>query len=110
MHTYTITGAALKDEEGNDFLVVSLPTEYIQTEAERLAWQNHLGRQFQFQVVIAFWKTNEDWILRGDGRLLRLLEARDIDALPWQRVLVESSEPPPISYDPPPPEPNETQS
>jgi hypothetical protein len=98
---YTISGAALKDSEGNDFMVASLPTEYIPDDAARRAWQDHFRRQFDFPVVIAFLEQPGEWTLRGQARLLRLLKERSIDALPWQRILVDSKESPPISYEPP---------
>ncbi len=88
MQPYTISGATFKDEHGNDFMIASLPPEYVCSDAERRAWQDHFARQFEFPLVVAFWQSKADWIFRGQPRLLRLLEGRDIDKLPWQRILV----------------------
>jgi hypothetical protein len=101
MTTFTFTGAALKDERGDDFIVISLPPKYIPTDKERQQWQEYFRRSFEFPVVIVYWEGKRDWILVGPARLVRLLGGQDLNKLPWQRVLVESELRPPISYDPP---------
>ena len=90
----------MKDERGDDFLVVSLPVQYIKTPVEREAWQEYWRREFSFPVVIAFGDDDDpEWTLEGQARLVAILKDRkNIDDLPWQIIPVQSSEHPPITY------------
>lgn len=94
-----MTAAAMKDEQGGDFLIVSLPTEYITTEDARQRWRDFFLRQFQFPVVIAFGQENDETCtLDGDKRLLDELLGCNAADFPWQIVPVNSQERPPITY------------
>lgn len=91
------------DSQGRDYLVVWLPVESVPDDAARAAWRHHFERHFRFPVVLAFVGADDQWTLRGPTRLLLPLKARRIEALPWQRILVETEERPPIPGDLPPP-------
>ena len=100
---FELSGVPLKDRFGDDFMIVALPPDYVPSDKERKEWWEFFHHHFEFPVILAYWKGKTDWILAGLPRLVRELEGQDINALPWQRISVESSRMPPISYDRLPP-------